>query len=51
VLSADWGSAETERGRTIYRLAEDSSLHVTDAVARPDGSYRLFASHVLTRVQ
>jgi hypothetical protein len=50
VLTANWGSAATERGRTVYRLADDGRLHVTDAVARSDGSYREFASHVLTRV-
>jgi hypothetical protein len=50
-LTSDWGSAETEHGRTVYRLAEDGRLHVSDSVRRPDGSYREFASHVLTRAQ
>ena len=48
-LTADWGSAETERGRTLYRLAEDGHLYVTDAVLRADGTYRQFADHMLTR--
>lgn len=48
-LTSDWGSAETERGRTIYRLADDGRLHLTDSVRRPDGGYREFASHVLQR--
>jgi hypothetical protein len=48
-LTADWGSAETERGRTVYRLAPDGRLHVTDSVARPDGSFRQFAAHVLEK--
>ena len=48
---AAWGSAETERGRTVYRLAEDGRLHVTDSVRRPDGSYREFAAHILTRAE
>jgi hypothetical protein len=48
-LTADWGSTETERGRTAYRLADDGRLHLTDSVLRPDGSYRQFASHILTR--
>jgi hypothetical protein len=43
-LTADWGSAETERGRTVYRLRDDGRLEVTDSVAG-----RPFASHVLTR--
>ncbi len=48
-LTADWGTAETERGRTVYRLAADGRLTVTDSVLRPDGAYRDFASHVLAR--
>lgn len=50
-LTSDWGSAATEQGRTVYRLAEDGRLHLSDSVRRPDGSYREFASHVLTRAQ
>lgn len=44
VLTSDWGSAETERGRTIYRLLADGRLEVTDSAAG-----RVFASHVFTR--
>lgn len=51
MLTSDWGSAETERGRTTYRLADDGRLHVTDEVRRPDGSYREFAAHILTRAE
>ena len=47
MLTAEWSGAE--RGRIVYRLAEDGRLHVTDSVARPDGSFRDFAGHVLTR--
>ena len=47
MLTAEWSGAE--RGRTVYRLAEDGRLHGTDSVARPDGSFRDFATHVLTR--
>lgn len=49
-LTSDWTGSE-ERGRTIYRLAEDGRLHITDSVARPDGGYSVFAEHVLTRVE
>ena len=49
VLTADWGSAETERGRTVYRLAEDGTLEVSDSVAMADGSRRDFARHRLRR--
>ncbi len=48
-LTADWGSAETERGRTIYRLAEDGHLDVVDSVVGADGGRREFARHVLHR--
>jgi hypothetical protein len=48
-LTSEWGEAATERGRTVYRLADDGRLHVTDSVRRPDGSYRDFASHILSR--
>lgn len=50
-LTSDWGSEQTERGRTVYRLAEDGRLHLIDSVRRPDGSYREFANHVLTRAE
>ena len=32
-LTAEWGSADTERGRTIYRLLPDGRLEVTDMPA------------------
>lgn len=44
VLTSDWGSAETERGRTIYRLLPDGRLEVTDSAGG-----RVFASHILSR--
>jgi hypothetical protein len=43
-LTADWGSADTERGRTTYRLLPDGRLEVTDHAGGRD-----FAVHVLTR--
>ncbi|HYD13521.1 MAG TPA: hypothetical protein VEC11_11810 [Allosphingosinicella sp.] len=43
-FTADWGSAETEQGRTVYRLLPDGRLQVTDNAGGRD-----FASHVLTR--
>lgn len=51
VLTADWGSAETERGRTVYRLMPDGRLEVTDTVATQGGGSREFARHVLTRAE
>jgi hypothetical protein len=49
-LTANWGSFETERGRTIYQLAPDGKLHVLDEVMQPDGSHRAFATHVFESV-
>lgn len=48
-LTADWGSAETERGRTVYRLLEDGSLELVDTVAAQGGETREFARHRLVR--
>jgi hypothetical protein len=49
VLTADWGSAETERGRTIYRLGADGTLEVSDSVTARDDTSRQFARHMLRR--
>jgi hypothetical protein len=46
VLTSEWGSAETERGRTIYRLLPDGRLEVTDTAGGRD-----FARHVLSRAE
>ncbi|MGQ0659354.1 hypothetical protein [Sphingosinicella sp.] len=48
-LTAEWGSAETERGRTVYSLAAGGRLEIVDSVRQPDGSYREFANHSLSR--
>jgi hypothetical protein len=48
VLTATWASEGTERGRTVYRLAGDGRLHVSDSVLS-DGALRPFASHILNR--
>lgn len=45
-LTADWGSAETERGRTVYRLLPDGRLEVSDTAAG-----REFARHLLARTE
>ena len=49
MLTSDWGSAETERGRTVYRLLEDGSLELVDTVATPGGGSGEFARHRLVR--
>ena len=50
-LTADWGSAGTERGRTVYRLLDDGRLEVSDAVAARDGRMREFARHILAQAE
>jgi len=45
-LTALWGEAATERGRTVYRRQPDGSLEVVDEVADKSG-WRVFARHVL----
>ena len=47
-LTAEWGSAETEQGRTLYLLRPDGRLSVTDSVRR-DGAYRVFSSHLFEK--
>lgn len=47
-LRAEWGSPETEEGRTTYVLRPDGRLTVTDSVRR-DGTWRDFASHVFEK--
>ncbi|HEY7754141.1 MAG TPA: hypothetical protein VH856_10030 [Steroidobacteraceae bacterium] len=47
-LTIDWGTAETERGRSTYRLLE-GALEVTDEVMNPDGGWRVFGRTVLRR--
>ncbi len=48
-LTSDWGSAETERGRTVYSLRDDGRLEVVDSVMTPGGEAREFARHILSR--
>ena len=47
-LTSEWGSPESEQGQTIYILADDGRLRVTDSVRR-DGGYREFATHVFEK--
>lgn len=49
-LTSEWGSADSEQGRTVYLLRDNGELRVTDSVRR-NGAYSEFASHVFTRAQ
>ncbi|MFQ5652713.1 MAG: DUF6265 family protein [bacterium] len=48
VLETTWGSAETEQGRTTYRLLEPNAMNVTDFVFK-DGQWRRFGHARYTR--
>jgi len=48
-LTSDWGTAEIERGRTVYRLLDDGRLEVVDTVMTRDGQSREFARHTFSR--
>lgn len=49
-LTSDWGGADTERGRTTYRLVDAATLEVVDAVYGGDGQLREFGRTVLKRI-
>jgi hypothetical protein len=48
--TADWGTPETERGRTVYRMDGDSALVVVDSVLTRAGAWREFGTGRLRRV-
>jgi len=50
-LTSNWGSAETERGRTVYKLLDDGKLEVVDTALAKDGSWREFARQVFTKAK
>lgn len=49
VFISDWGSADTEQGRTVYTLVSPTSLQVIDSVQLRDGTRREFGRSQLTR--
>ena len=48
-LVADWGSPETEQGRSTYRILESGKLEVIDEVRQKDGTFREFGRFILGR--
>lgn len=48
-LVAWWGSPETEKGKSIYRLVDDGTLEVVDSVEQEDGTMREFGRVILKR--
>ena len=50
-LTANWGTADTERGRTVYRLLRDGRIELVDTVRRRDGTWREFGRHILDKAR
>lgn len=50
-LVAAWGTADTERGETTYRLLPDGGMELTDRVLGKDGQWRPFGLVRVTRVK
>ena len=50
-LVANWGTADTERGETTYRLLPSGELEIVDRVLSRDGTWRVFGRVTATRVQ
>lgn len=48
-LIADWSSAETEQGRTVYKLTGADTMEVVDSVKGKDGTYKEFGRSQFTR--
>lgn len=48
-LIAFWGSAETEQGKSTYRILEPNKLEVIDEVRQKDGSFKPFGRFILQR--
>jgi len=48
-LIASWGTDDTERGETTYRLAEGGRLEIADRVRQRDGTWRDFGQSVLMK--
>ena len=47
-LTIEWGTPETELGRTEYKLVDDG-LKITDEVLGADGEWKVFGSSELNR--
>ena len=42
-LTALWGTAETEQGKSVYRLIAESKIEVVDSVQQRDGTWKSLA--------
>jgi len=50
-LTSNWGSKDTEEGKTVYRLLEADKLEVIDSVKMKDGNWREFGRSNYVRVK
>lgn len=50
-LTANWGTKETEEGKTVYRLVENDKLEVVDSVKMKDGSWHEFGRSSYLRIK
>ena len=48
-LVAEWGSPETEQGKSVYRLLEPNRMEVIDSVKQKDGAWKEFGKFVVVR--
>lgn len=48
-LIAFWGTPETEQGKSVYRLIEQSKVEVVDSVRQQDGTWKEFGRFVVRR--
>ena len=49
VLESQWGTPQTEMGRTVYRLVDGKTLEVIDSVRGPGGAWEEFGRMTFTR--
>lgn len=48
-LVSQWGSPETEQGKSVYRLVEPGKMEVIDSVKQKDGTWKEFGRFVVVR--
>lgn len=48
-LTANWGTPQTELGKTVYRLVSAKEMELVDSVQRKDGTWQEFGRAKLAR--
>ncbi len=48
-LTSNWGTAQTELGKTVYRLLAAERMELVDYVQKKDGTWQEFARAKLTK--